>query len=256
MTFERRLYGHRGASAEYPENTLEAFARALEVGATDLESDVHMTSDGHLVLAHDPDGERMASVREDIAASTLEAVQSWDVGVGFRDKDGMPCHEGKGMQIPTFAEALDRFPGVRFNVDVKVHSRRMAEAVARFVMDRGDAERVTLSSFSSRALKQVRALGYPGETALGRNDLVSLWFAPRALYGTLFGAETPRAVQVPMRAGSFRFDRLSFIDKCHDLGMRVDFWTINDPRDAERLLDSGADGIMTDDPALIAPLFA
>jgi glycerophosphoryl diester phosphodiesterase len=63
-------------------------------------------------------------------------------------------------------------------------------------------------------------------------------------------------VQIPTRSGPIRLATPRFIQKCHDLGLTVDFWTINDPIEARHLLTMGADGIMTDDPAAIGPVFA
>jgi len=59
-----------------------------------------------------------------------------------------------------------------------------------------------------------------------------------------------------MRAGRLRFDRATFIAKCHSIGLRVDFWTVDDRGEASRLLELGADGIITNDPAAMRPLFA
>ena len=66
-----RLYAHRGASAHLPENSLEAFEKALADGATALELDIHRTADGHFVVAHDPHGQRMAGVAEHICTLCL-----------------------------------------------------------------------------------------------------------------------------------------------------------------------------------------
>jgi glycerophosphoryl diester phosphodiesterase len=66
---------------------------------------------------------------------------------------------------------------------------------------------------------------------------------------------TGTAAQVPVSQGAIRFDRTAFIAKCHSLGLRVDFWTVDDPAEAQRLLALGADGIMTNDPAAMQTLF-
>ena len=66
---------------------------------------------------------------------------------------------------------------------------------------------------------------------------------------------TGSAAQVPVKQGPLRFDRAAFVAKCHSLGLRVDYWVVDDPAEAARLLELGADGIMTNDPAAIAPLF-
>ena len=85
--YRLRLYGHRGAPAHLPENTLPAFERALADGANSLEIDVHPTADGHFVVAHDPDGQRMAGVAEDIRSSTLDQVKKWNVAAGVGRDD-------------------------------------------------------------------------------------------------------------------------------------------------------------------------
>src|SRR5690606_16081592 len=77
------IYAHRGSSFELPENTLESFALALEVGADALETDAHMTRDGRIVLSHDPSGMRMAGVDRLIRHATLDEVRRWDVGARF-----------------------------------------------------------------------------------------------------------------------------------------------------------------------------
>jgi glycerophosphoryl diester phosphodiesterase len=66
---------------------------------------------------------------------------------------------------------------------------------------------------------------------------------------------TGTAAQVPTRSGRIRFDRPAFIAKCHSIGLRVDFWTIDSRTEAARLLELGADGIITNDPRALRPLF-
>ena len=108
--FELRLYAHRGASGELPENTMAAFGRALDYDIDALESDVHMTRDGHVVISHDPDGARCCGVAREIRASTLAEVQSWDAGWGFTAPDGGRPFVGEGHRIPTLEEVLQGFP--------------------------------------------------------------------------------------------------------------------------------------------------
>jgi glycerophosphoryl diester phosphodiesterase len=101
---------------------------------------------------------------------------------------------------------------------------------------------------------EVRRRGYAGETALSRSEVASLLSLPAVLWRQL--PLTGNAAQVPMKQGPIRFDRATFVAKCHSLGLRVDFWVVDDASEAERLLALGADGIMTNDPAAIRPLFA
>lgn len=235
------LYAHRGAAAELPENTLPAFRRAMERGATAIETDAHLTRDGHVVLSHDATGARAAGVPYGIADSTLEQVRTWNVARG---------HPGS-FTIPTLEEALEDLPGVPFNVDCKAPGRDAAALLVGIVRRIGAEERVLIASFRSRTLRHVRRLGYEGKTSLGQSEIFRVALMPRPLLRAL--PLHGNAAQVPTRAFGLRFDTRRFVDKCHALGLVVHYWTIDDPLEARRLADLGADGIMTDDPRLVAP---
>lgn len=243
------LYGHRGASAHLPENTMAAFRLALEQGAEAIESDVHLTRDGHVVMAHDDDGERMAGVARNIRECSLDEVQRWDVGYGVLDDSGHRPHAGQGHRIPTLLEAIEAFPGVRLNLDVKQKAPSMVDALVECIHGAGAADRVLLASFDSAILSEVRRAGYQGPVGLGRGDMVKLVFTPGAALRALGWPRwrEPRA-QLPTHSGRIRFDTPSFIAKAHSLGIRVDFWTINEPELADRLLTAGADGLVSDCP--------
>lgn len=247
------LYAHRGAAAERPENTLPSFRRALELGADALEMDVHRTSDGHVVVSHDPRGARMAGVPRAIRDCTLAQVRRWDAGLGFIGPDQSRPWAGRGIEIPTLDEVLREFADVPLNIDIKQARPSMVDDVVDLIRAHDAEARVTLGSFHESNAAALRRRNYAGGIALTRVEVVALFFAgrPSARLGVVRGT----AAQIPTGAGPFDFATESFIGRCHDLGIRVDFWTINDPAEARRLLDLGADGIMTDDPALIAPVF-
>lgn len=213
------VYAHRGACKELPENTLAAFALALEVGADAIETDVHLTRDGRVVLSHDP---------HDIPRLTLNEARAWK------------------PDLATLDEALEQFPNVVFNVDAKQTEPDMVATLVRCIRAHAAQARVRIASFSTRNLERVRALGYEGETGLAAKEIARIMFVPRAALRWL---RVPgQAAQVPRRAYGVRFDTQSAIDRFHVLGLRVDFWTIDDPAEARRLFALGADGVMTDDP--------
>jgi glycerophosphoryl diester phosphodiesterase len=244
---ELRLYGHRGASALAPENTLEAFGQALADGATALELDIHRTVDGQLVVAHDPDGSRMAGSATRICDCTLDEVKAWDVGRGF------DAVAGAAHAMPTLNEVIDAFPRVPISVDLKPNDPR---AVAELLhhLRAADAEHlVTIGSFHDRLVYQVRRLGYTGPTALTRGEVAALRLLPLP-----FGRRMVRgnAAMIPRTHGLIRLDSERFIARCRRLGLRVDYWVVNDPRAAHGLLARGATGIVTDDPQRIAPVVA
>jgi len=249
-SLDLRLFAHRGASAHLPENTLAAFAQGLADGANALELDVHRTRDGQLVVCHDQDGLRMAGVADRVADLDLAQVKRWDVGWGFVNAEGRQPHRGRGHAVPTLAEVLDAFPGVPLSVELKPDDLAAIPSLLELVGRHGADDRVTLASFHDRVVLAVRALGYPGRTALTRREvailrLLPMAFARRAVRGD--------AAHVPPRMRMIRLDTPGFLARCRRLGLRAEFWTVNDPEIARDLVARGATGIMTDDPGRIAP---
>ena len=242
---ELRLYGHRGSSSRLPENTLPAFAAALEDGANALELDIHRTADGHFVVAHDPDGHRTAGIARHIRELSLREVLSWNVAVGAKGSNLDP------HSVPTLDEVLQAFPGVPMSVDLKPDDRGAVPPLLDLLANHRAEDRVTLASFNGQLVYAIRRLGYRGRTALTRLEVALLRFLPAALVRRHIGGD---AAQLPLSHGPVRLDGRRFIRRCRGLGLRVDFWVVNDPEDAQRLLDAGATGIMTDNPAAIAPV--
>ena len=156
--------------------------------------------------------------------------------------------------MPTLEEVLRDLPPVPLNIDIKRHDDHAARAVVELVRRHRAEERVLLASFDAGTLRTVRRLGYEGRTGMGVSEILRLVFLPeRALRLRPFKGA---AAQVSPRVGPVALDRSAFVARAHGLGLMVDYWTINDPEDAARMLRLGADGIMTDDPARIAPVFA
>jgi glycerophosphoryl diester phosphodiesterase len=239
------VWAHRGACAELPENTIPAFERALAVGADALETDAQVTRDGVVVLAHDAHGRRTCGVDRPIDACTFDEVRRWNAGFGHpRGRDGE-------FRVPSLEEALDALPHARWNVDAKPRDARAVARIVETIRRAGAEARVNLASFHVENLRQIRALRWEGGTGLAQREVVRLWTAPRWLL-----ALAPPAggrAQVPTGMGPVRFDTRAFLDKAHALGLKVDFWVVDDPVEARRLVALGADGIMTDDPAQIVP---
>lgn len=244
---ELRLFGHRGASALVPENTLEAFEQALADGATALELDVHRTADGQLVVAHDPDGSRMAQSGSRICDCTLEEVKAWDVGRGF----GAAAKTLHAM--PTLAEVVRAFPLVPISVDLKPNDPRVVADIFRLTRAAGVEHLVTIGSFHAHLVFRLRRLGYSGPTSLTHGEVAAVRLLPLHLARRLVGGQ---AAMIPRRGWGFSLDGPRFIARCRLLGLRVDYWVVNQRRAARELLARGATGIVTDDPQRIAPVMA
>jgi glycerophosphoryl diester phosphodiesterase len=230
-------FAHRGG-AEGPagENTLSAFKIAVAAGYQYLETDVHATADGVLLAFHDRRLGRITDTRGRINTLTAAEVATARIG---------------DEPIPTMADLLTAFPDARFNIDVKQPN---AIAPLSALLREADAvERVCISSFSDTRLNAMRAnFGPELCTSAGPREVFRIWRASRKLKpGEVPDADTlPRlaaaCVQVPPSLG-----RLSIVDErllaaAHAAGLPVHVWTVNDAAEMERLLDLGADGIMTD----------
>jgi glycerophosphoryl diester phosphodiesterase len=190
----------------------------------------------------------MAGVARAIRDATYSEITAWDVGASFVARDGRRG-TSTPYRVPTLDEALAALPGVVFNVDAKQVVPDMIPALLRTIRAAGAEGRVRIASFSARNLGRVRQAGYEGQTGVAPAELVALMLAPSSVARRLRRGD---AAQVPMRASGITFASQRAIDRLHGLGLRVDFWTIDDPDDARRLLAMGADGIMTDDIRRIA----
>ncbi len=182
----------------------------------------------------------------------LASAQQLDAGWGFVAPDGTRPFAGRGIRVPLFSDVLAAFPELRLNVDLK--GERSIRAMLDIVKRANAEDRVTLASFQWKTSVTVRRRGYAGETGLSQTEVATLLALPALAWRQL--PFTGTAAQVPVKAGPVRFDRPAFLAKSHSLGLRVDFWTIDDPAEATRLLALGADGIMTNDPAALKAVFA
>ncbi len=187
------IYAHRGASFELPENTLDAFALAIELGADAIETDAHMTRDGHVVLSHDPTGQRAAGTARAIKDMTLAEIRTWDLGASFVPRRAGAFHSNQAFRMPTLDEALASFPEIVFNVDAKQTAPDMIPALLRAIRAADAEARVRIASFSTRNLTcrstaRLRSIvstrwGYvwtSGRSTIPRKLVVSSRWAPTA----------------------------------------------------------------------------
>lgn len=231
------LYAHRGACLSCPENSLDAFRLALEEGANALEMDVHATSDGHFVVTHDADGSRLAGDTRPVDSLTLEAVRKWRLS--------------GHAQVPTLDEVLMAFPGAPMSIDLKPRKLSLVRPFLDVLRRRGAEEWVTVASFHHSVMLEVHRSGWTGRTALSRLEVAWLRFLPEPLAGRMIRGHS---AQIPISAGPLRLDGPTFVERCLRLGLRADYWVVNDSAVADRLLHRGATGLMSDEPGRVAPV--
>jgi len=252
------VIGHRGAAGERPENTLPSFARALEQGAAILESDVHPTRDGAIVMFHDDMLERTTDGAGPISQQRLADLSRLDAGHGFSPDGGRSFpYRGQGIRIPTLEEAFRAFPGARFNLELKEGPPGFVDAVLDLLVAARRVETTLLAAEKDAIMGEIRARaearGIDVATSASTGD--ALRFVRAAVDGVA-PAPGPLALQVPAGFAGRPLVTEAFVRHAHAHGLEVHVWTINEPAEMERLLALGVDGLVTDFPGRLAALLA
>lgn len=215
------IIAHRGAPRERPENTLSAFALALEQGADAIELDVHATRDGVAVVHHDPVPRARARSAE------LSGRRIADLAA-----DELACFVvGDGERVPTLAEVLALARG-RATAYVEIKGAAIEPLVVDVIARSGT--RCAVHAFDHRVARAVRGLDPSIPTGL----LLSSYLLDPA--GTLRAAGARDYWQ------QWELIDRRLVDAVHSAGGRVMAWTVNSPEAARALVAMGVDGICTD----------
>lgn len=251
-----RVIAHRGDSRNYPENTLPAFESAVRMGIDVVETDIHLTKDGVLVIWHDPTLERNTDGSGRIEDHTLEELRRFDAGYTFTQDGGKTFpFRGKGVRICTLAEALEHCPGQRFNIDLKTKCPEIVDEFIKVIREHDAVDRVVGASFHLSNLKRLRRLAPDFLTSVTTAEVVPLLFRQKT--HTLPKAFKRKIIfQIPMAAGPVKVVTPAFVKAMHQRGAVVMVWTINDEETMRRLFAMGVDSVMTDDPALVIKVAA
>ena len=246
-------FAHRGASARAPENTLEAFRLAAEDGAGGLETDVHVTRDGHVVAIHDDTVDRTTDGSGLVREATLAGLQSLDAGYRFTPDGGATFpYRGKGVSIPELREVLRGFPDLAVNLDIKEAQPGVEEAVLRVIEGVGATDRTLVVSEYTPVIGRFRRLsGGRVRTGASRGE-TRLFYYLSALRLERLLRPAYDTLQVPVWHGERELVTPRFLQAAHGVGVRVDVWTIDEPAEMRRLLDLGVDVVMTNRPGVLA----
>lgn len=237
------VFGHRGARAYAPMNTLPSFELALEQGADGVELDVQLTKDGKLVVIHDFTVDGTTDGKGAVKDLTFDEIRSLDAGIRFHERF-------RGTRIPTLGEVFALMGGKALvNVEIKAPFQRgtdpeftdgVEKAVADCVLDAGMEKRVIISSFNPLTLKRFRKI-------LPSVPIAFLYAADVPFDTTALMADIPHEAYHP----HFKLAARETIAAEHEKGRAVNVWTVNEPEDAKRLAGDGVDGLITDKPDLI-----
>lgn len=236
MSKRMRIFAHRGARRQAPENTLPAFARAIELGADGIELDVHASKDGQLVVIHNFSVDKTTDRRGRVERFTAAQLSQMDAGSRF-------APEFAGTGIPSLEQVFDLVAGrCQINVEIKSNNPNGGEEVdlvAALIQRRGCYDQVIVSSFNPVTLIRMRVT--EPKIALG---LLYYLPMPQLLLQAWFSSMLQPQALHPY----YPLVDVELADFAHRRGCAINTWTINELADAQRLAALGVDTIITDVP--------
>lgn len=232
LTADTEITAHRGGAWKAPENTISALQYTIDSGADYAEVDVQETKDGELILLHDDSFKRTAGVKKNVWDMTLKQVEKLDVGASFHKKF-------RGEKIPEFTEVLKFCKGrLDLNIEIKYNGKNkgIVNKVVREIKENHFEEYCVVTSMNYQFLKQIKKIAPEIRTG----------YIMTMTYGGVQGMEAADFFSV-----KHTYVDEKFVTQAHALGKEVHVWTVNYKGDAKRMLDIGADNIITDDPIMV-----
>ena len=226
------VIAHRGLAIDHPENTLPAFLAATSTGADILETDVHISRDGQVIIAHDPTLDRVAGrpgLVSDFTASQLAEVDL-----------------GGGVGFPTLVELLEALPHAKVNIDLKTPD--VVPAFVDVIKQMNAQERVLVASFDD-ATRAWATSELPGvATSAARKHFFPglVWAALGSMAALRRVFDGIDAIQTPTSYLGIPITTQRFVSQLTGIGKQVHVWTINEEKQMRELLDLGVTGIVTD----------
>ncbi len=236
-----KVFAHRGASGDYPENTILAFNKALELNIYGIELDVHKSKDGHLVVIHDEDIQRTFKGKGLIIDYTLSELKEFDCRK-FEFTKNLNC------KIPTLKEVFELIKNtdILLNIEAKtdlIHYD-LEHDLINLIKEYNFEDKVLISSFNHKCIKIFKELD---------NNLK---------YGALYDSEKDYAseaniVEHAKKLGVYSINiskdliTNEIVDLAHKNGLKVLVYTINSPIDIRKMIEYNVDGVFSDYPDLM-----
>jgi len=247
------VVAHRGGLGLGPESTLPVFRRAVEMGVDVLEMDVRRSADGTLVVFHDARVDRATDGTGRIDSLTLDQLKELDAGYRWRTDAGTYVFRGQGLRILTLEEVFRAFPHQRMLVEIKSKEAPVARDLCASVRAHGMLEKVVVASFHGKVLRAFRDACPEVATSASAGEVAWYWLLHQIRLDGLYSPDF-QVFQVPERLRWLTLVDRRFVARAHARNLPVQVWTVNRKEQMERLLNLGADGIMTDHPDLLLEL--
>ena len=233
------IWAHRGVPVSEPENTLEGFRLAIELGADGIELDVHETADGKLAVIHDGSIERVSNGTGEVAKMTLDELRAFDFGKQY---PGKHAH----VAIPTLEEVYDLMApsALTVNVEIKNGTPAIYQKLYRCMIDHGMTGRIIYSSFNHRMLEEMKKVDADAYIApLYGGGIPKPW-----LYGAYFHCTALHMLYTDL------YTYPGYLEGSRETGILLNPWTVDSEEDINRMLDMHVNAIITNNPALAIKL--
>ena len=246
------LLAHRGSRILGPENTFEAFDIANASLADALEIDIRLSRDKQLLVFHDETLERVTNGSGKITDHTLVQLKHFDAAYHFKTEDG-EAFRGRLIRLPTLTELFEAYPDVRINIDIKDKNPLVAELLVDAITKASAENRVLVGSFHQHVIHHFRSIAPEIPTAASPKEVSKVF----ALSNTPIRTTKVNcaALQIPTQFGWLNLSSKRFIKLAQLSNLPIHYWTINTSDEIRRLLEAGADGIVTDRVDLALPIF-
>jgi len=219
--FPIAIVAHRGFNKKYPENTILAFRKAIEVKTDYIELDVHFSLDKVIVVIHNRTTGNVANKDLVVKETNLDVLKSLDIG--------------EGEKIPTLQEVIDLCKGM-IGINIEIKALGMAEPVVKMIEKNGMGEDIMISSQIHKEVAHVKKLNSEINCAT-LEELGGSRFVKRALKINADSINPPYIMATE-----------KLCSKAHALGIMVNPWVPDNPKDWETLISNGVDSIITNDP--------
>lgn len=230
------ITAHRGASLNYPENTMLAFTAAKAEGANWIELDVQQTSDGKLVVLHDHNLVRTTGMRQNIWQTTYTDLQNLDAG-------SFLSPEFKDARIPLLEEVISwaKRNTIKLNIELKPHGHEtnLEQSVTNLIQTTNFTNSCVVSSQYYHVLENLKNL----------NPNLQTVYVMSIAYGDLYTLPAADSFSIEARNITPRL-----VNSLHDHGKDIYAWTVNSSENIQRMIDLGVDNIITDDVPLAKQL--
>lgn len=244
MTKRPLIIAHRGASGLAPENTLTAFEKAIEIGVDRIEMDLRQSIDGEVVVIHDKTIRRTTNGWGSVRKLSLKRLQKYSAGSWF-DPDFSP------ERIPTFRDVLELVNGrTKLLLEIKEGSPyhpNIEKNILDLINEYNAHEWCIVQSFNDKVLQNFRKLPHLN------SDVQKLFeaFIPVAPFygGSRFSYKRIKSYGFAEEVNiNYRYVNPLVVRKVHQLGKKVNVWTVNETANLKKYVDMGVDGIITDYP--------